>query len=104
MAPEFNKKEYYAQRIDCPVCFKEYVRSNSSAHFKTQYHQDKINLIKRSLNTYEKRLIRRIIGFSTDQLRFISESDAEETENDAPELLGNDDIMNNDDIADTADD
>jgi len=74
MAKEFNKKEYYAQRITCPVCYKDYVRSNSSAHLVTKYHNDMLFLVKKSLNDKEKKIIKRIIGFSSEQLRFISES------------------------------
>ena len=34
-----TRAQYYAERIMCPICNKEYRRGNVTAHRKTQVHQ-----------------------------------------------------------------
>ena len=78
----FNKKDYYNQKIQCPICEKHYIRSNLTAHSKTKFHKSKFDNIKNSFNESEMTLIKKLATMSIDDIQRIAgvcKEDIEET-------------------------
>jgi hypothetical protein len=68
----FNKKDYYNQKIKCPICNKLYIRSNLTAHSKTKFHQSKFNILKDSFSETDMLIIKKLATMSIDDIQRIA--------------------------------
>jgi hypothetical protein len=76
----FNKKDYYNQKIQCPICEKHYIRSNLTAHSKTKFHKSKFDVLKSSFTETELKLIKKLATMSIDDIQRIAGTNEEEEE------------------------
>jgi hypothetical protein len=74
----FNKKDYYNQKIKCPICEKMYIRSNLTAHSKTKFHKISFDNLKNSFSDIDMILIKKLATMSIDDIQRIAGLEIEE--------------------------